>query len=158
MRNLAVPAALAVTLGLAACGSSDSSSSTSTPAKAAGLPRAELAKQANAICKTANTAATAVPAPASYEDPAQAAAYFEKIAPITATETKALLALQPADDVKDDYAAFTAAQSEANDLLQRILAKARAKDASGLDDLAKVKPAGAKVAAAARTVGATGCG
>jgi hypothetical protein len=145
----------AMSIGVTACGSSsDSGGSSSSDA----LSKSALLTKVDAICTKAQTDAQAVEAPASYEDPAVAAKYFDQVAPITDTETRALVALKPADEVKDDYAAFTQAQTEANDLLQTIKQKADSKDASGLDDLKKVQPAGEKVSAAAKKLGSKTCG
>jgi hypothetical protein len=144
---------VAMSVGMSACGSSSEDSGS-----AKGLSRADIASKANAICTKAQTDAQSVEAPASFADPTVAAAYFDQIAPITQTETDALLALEPADEVKDDYTAFTKAQSDANDLLQTIKEKADSKDASGMDDLKKVEPAGNAVAAAAKKLGAKTCG
>lgn len=151
-RKTMMGAALAATaVGMAACGSSSDTSSDA-------LSRSALVAKANAICTKAETDAKAVQAPTSYQDATVAARYFDQIAPITDAETKQLVALQPADDVKDDYAAFTKAQTDANTLLQSIRHKADTKDASGMDDLTKVAPAGDKVSAAATKLGAKTCG
>jgi hypothetical protein len=145
----------AMSIGMTACGSSsDSGGSSSSDA----LSKSALLTKVDAICTKAQTDAQAIEAPASYQDPTVAAKYFDQVAPITDTETKALVALKPADEVKDDYAAFTRAQTEANDLLQTIKQKADSKDASGLDDLKKVQPAGEKVSAAAKKLGSKTCG
>jgi len=142
---------VAMGVGVSACGSSSGGSDS-------GLSRSDLASKANAICTKAQTDAKAVPAPSDLTDATVAAAYFDKIAPITQTETDALLALKPADEAKDDFAAFTRAQSDANDLLQTIRKKADAKDASGLEDLKKVQGAGDAVSSAAKKLGAKTCG
>lgn len=144
----------AMSIGVTACGSSDSDSGGSSSA----LSKSALLTKVDAICTKAQTDAQAVEAPASYADADVAAKYFDQVAPITDTETKALLALKPADEVKDDYAAFTQAQTEANDLLQTIRKKADSKDASGMEDLKKVEPAGQKVSAAAKKLGSKTCG
>ena len=143
----------AMSVGLAACGSSSSGSSSSDT-----LSRSALVSKAEAICTKAQTDAKAITPPTDLTDPTVAAAYFDKVAPITQTETDALTALKPADEVKDDYAAFTKAQTDANDLLQTIKKKADAKDASGLDDLKKVAGAGDAVSTAAKKLGAKTCG
>jgi hypothetical protein len=151
-RNAAAGLAIMVAgVGLSACGSSSDSGDK-------GLSRSALVAKANAICKKAQTSAEAIQAPASFADPTTAAAYFDQIAPLTETETNDLLALKADDDAQADFAAFTKAQSAANDLLQTIKGKADSKDASGLDDLKKVQPAGDRVAAAAKKLGATTCG
>jgi hypothetical protein len=143
----------AMSVGLAACGSSSSSSSSSDT-----LSRGDIVSKAEAICTKAQTDAKAIPAPGDLTDPTAAAAYFDKVAPITQTETDALLALKPGDDVKADYTAFTKAQTNANDLLQTIMKKADSKDASGLDDLKKVAGVGDAVSTAAKKLGAKTCG
>jgi hypothetical protein len=138
----------ALAVALSACGSSGSSS---------GLSRSDLVSKANAICQTAQTAAKAVPQPTSLQDAATAAAYFDKVAPITAKETADMQALNPDGSASGDWKAFIAQQVSANALLQTIKSKADAKDPSGLQDLQKVKPQGDQVAAAATKLGATVC-
>jgi hypothetical protein len=152
-RGLAITS---LSVGLAACGSSSSSSSTAASGGAT-LAKAALIAKANSICSTAESASSAVPAPASYADPAVAAAYFDKIAPITDKETQDLLALQPASEVQAAYATFTAAQRASDTLLRTIRQKADAKDPSGQQDLAKAPAAGQRVADAATALGATVC-
>ena len=153
-------AIVAMGVGVSACGSSsDSASGGSGDSSASkGLSRTALTAKVDAICTKAVTDSQQITAPTSFADAAVAAKYFDQVAPITASETKAILALEPADDVKADFTAFTTAQSEANDLLQTIKSKADSQDASGMDDLKQVAPAGEKVAAAAKKLGATTCG
>jgi hypothetical protein len=151
-RNVAAGLTIvAMGVSVTACGSSSSGSSDA-------LSRSDIVSKAQAICTKAQTDAQAVKAPASFADAKVAATYFDKIAPITQTETDALLALKPGDDVKADYAAFTKAQTEANTLLQTIMKKADTKDASGLNDLKKVAGAGTVVSTAAKKLGAKTCG
>jgi hypothetical protein len=152
-------AALALTVAISACGSSSSSSSTSTPAtSASGLARTALAARANTICATATAASGAIKAPADLASNATAAAaYFDKVYPITDAETKELQALTPDSAASADWQAFVSAQVTADQLLLTIKQKADTKDASGLNDLKQVAPAGAKVAAAATKIGATTC-
>jgi hypothetical protein len=151
-RKTMMGAALAATaVATAACGSSSDKGGDA-------LSRSAIVAKANAICTKAETDAKAVQAPASYRDATVAARYFDQIAPITDTETRALVALKPADDVRDDYAAFTRAQTDANTLLQSIRHKADTRDASGMDDLNRVAPAGDRVSAAATKLGAKTCG
>jgi hypothetical protein len=142
--------ALAVlALGLTACGSSDS--------KDSGLSKSDLISKANAICKRGTKEGTAIKPPASLNDAAVAAAYFDKVEAVTKKETADLKALKPASDVKADYNAFTTAQQTAEDLVEQITAKAHAKDASGQADIAKLGPLGKKVNAAAKKLGANDC-
>jgi hypothetical protein len=153
-------AALALTVGLSACGSSSSSgSSTSTPATTtAGLSRTALAARANTICATASAASGAIKAPTDIaSNAASAAGYFDKVYPITDAETKELQALTPDAAAAADWQAYVSAQVAADTLLLTIKQKADAKDPSGLNDLKQVAPAGVKVAAAASKIGATTC-
>ncbi len=151
-------AVLALAAGVSACGSSSSSSSSSAAAGASGLSRAELAAKANMICATAKGQSSGITAPANIgADATAAAAYFDKIFPITDAETKEIQALQPAPAAAADWQSFVSAQVAADQLLLRLKTNADAKNPKGLADLAKVQPAGQKVAAAATKVGATTC-
>ncbi len=154
-------AVIALTGGLGACGGSSSSSRSSTTTTAAsGLSRSALAAKANTICATAQAQAALVKAPSATaiaSDASAAAAYFDKIFPITDSETKEIQALTPASEAATDWQSFVNAQVAADQLLQTIKQKADAKDASGLADLKKVQPAGQLVAVAANKIGATTC-
>jgi hypothetical protein len=143
--RLAVPMA-AASLGLAACGGSSDK-----------LSKDDLAKKANAICAKTEKAGKAIAAPKDITDPAQAAAYFDKVAPLTHKETTDLQALKPADEVKDDWKAFTDAEAKADAVVQGVKTKADKKDPSGLQDLQKITGLSATVSNAAKKVGATGC-
>jgi hypothetical protein len=161
MKTIRIAARLAIVAaaaGLSACGSSSSSSS-STPT-ASGLSQAELATKANAICATAQAQASKLTVPSGAtlaSDAVAAAAYFDKLFPITDKETKDIQALTPAAAAASVWQTFVTAQVAADQLLQTIKQKADAKDPSGLADLAKVQPAGQVVAAAATKVGAGTC-
>jgi hypothetical protein len=147
--------ALAACLGLAACGgSSDKKSSNSNDGT---LSRSEIAKKADAICKTGETDAGAVKAPADFSDANAAAAYFEKIVPLHQKQTDGLAALKPDAATKADWDAFMKTQNDNQTLLDRILAKAKAKDPSGQKDLAQIAPMAEKFSAAARKIGAKEC-
>lgn len=140
---------LAAGLALGACGGDDGGGA---------LDRAAVGKQLDAICKTANTDAAKIEAPADLGDPKVAAAYFGKVQPVTQKETDAIVALEGDDGVKADLDAVKSAQAAANDLLKTITEKAKNADSSGLKDLEGVVPAGQKFAAAAKKAGATSCG
>jgi hypothetical protein len=141
--------AVVVSTLVAGCGGSSSSS--------AQLNHSQLVAKADAICTTAQKQAHTVAAPTSLADVNQAAPYFDKIAPITNTETQALAALKPDSAAASDWNAFISAQKAANSLLATIHKKADAKDLSGLQDLRKIVPAGNAVIAAATKFGAGVC-
>ena len=144
--------AAAACLTLAACGDSDDTSSDD-----GALSRSELAAKADTICKTGETDAETVTAPASFEDADTAAAYFEKIVPLHQKQTDGLAALEPDADAKADWDAFMAAQNANQKLLNTILAKAKAKDASGQQDLQQFTVKSQEFAAAAKKIGSEEC-
>jgi hypothetical protein len=151
-------AALGLSAGLTACGSSSSSNSTSTGTAPAGLSRAALAARANTICSTAQSQSRLIKAPANLASDAVAAArYYDKVYPITDAETKELQALTPYSAAAADWQSFVAAQVAADSLLLQLKQKAEAKDPSGLNLLNKVAPAGQVVTRTAAKVGATTC-
>lgn len=145
-RGMLVSLAVAASLGLAACGEDKDK-----------LSKSELASKASAICETAQAKSSKIEAPGSYEDPEVTEAYFNKIVPISQKQTDDLKALEPADDVKEDWDAVIDNQNAANDLLKTIRDKARAKDKSAPQDIKKVAAIGEIFALAAKKVGAATC-
>jgi hypothetical protein len=151
-RATIVLVAAAACLTLMACGDSDDGSS-----DGGGLSRSELAAKADTICKMGENDAGAVTAPASFEDPDTAAGYFEKIVPLHQKQTDGLAALEPDDEAKADWDAFMKAQNANQQLLDTILAKAKAKDASGQQDLQQFTVKSQEFAAAAKKIGSEEC-
>lgn len=148
--------AVAATLAFAGCGGSDEASGDSGSSDT--LPRAELATKADAICETAKQDSLKVTQPTDFAtDPAAAAGYLSKIQVITRTEQTDLAALKPDADAKADYDAMVAAQGKLAGLLDGVVTKAKAKDASGLQDLAKGADLSKPFIAAATKIGAKGC-
>ncbi len=155
MKRKAMMGLIAVTacLGMAACGGSDDASSDDSK-----LSRSELATKADAICKTGETDAETVTAPANLDDANDAAAYFEEVVPLHQKQTDSLAALEPDDDAKADWDAFMKAQNDNQALLEQILAKAKAKDATGQQDLQKFTTSNSQAfAAAAKKIGSAEC-
>jgi hypothetical protein len=147
-RVIVVPVAVAISLGVAACGGSDDKK----------LSKSDLAKKANAICKPAKTKRSAIPAPADLTaDPVVATAYFNKLIPITQKETDDLADLKPADAIKTDWTQFVDRQKQATGQLILVRDKAKAKDTSGLQDLARLNRIGNKLTEEANAVDATEC-
>jgi mevalonate kinase len=147
-RVLVVAVAAVACLAIAACGGSDDKK----------LSKGELAKKANEICKTASKESSGINAPANItQDPVAAADYFGKLAPIFQKETDALAKLKPADEIKADWTQFVDRQKQANETLKIVRDKAKAKDRSGLQDLAKQARILTKLTAEANAVGATEC-
>src|ERR1044072_7608666 len=152
-RTTIVLMAIAACLGVAACGSSDDS-----PPGDGTLSRSELAEKADAICKTGEKDAETVTAPASFDDANDAAAYFGAIVPLHQKQTDSLAALKPDADTKADGDPFMATQNANQELLDTILAKAKAKDPTGQQDLQKFTAQSQAFAAAAQKIGSGGGG
>lgn len=77
---------------------------------------------------------------------------------ITKKQTDQLAALDPADDVKDDWNAFVSKVKEINDLLKKTKDAAASKDPKGLTDFQKQAPVLVKDIGAAAAAGVTACG
>ncbi|HEX6391103.1 MAG TPA: hypothetical protein VFZ89_16705 [Solirubrobacteraceae bacterium] len=144
---------LAAALGLAACGGDDDSG---------GLSKTDLATKADAICKEATTAARQLKVPPDFAQPnsnsVALAEYLSKLVPITSKQAADLAALKPADDVKQQWDAFTAKEQELSDYLKKVLTKAQANDPSALTDLQQDVPRlGQEFTTMAGQLGARGC-
>lgn len=146
-RRAGLVAAAVLSLALGACGGSSSS----------GLSRDALVKKANAICASAIAEGKGISQPASFQDANVAAAYFDKIEPITADATTKLEALKADSSVSADWNAYIAARKAGLTLLQTIRHKADTKDPSGLRDLQRAPAVQQRVIAAANKLGATTC-
>jgi hypothetical protein len=111
----------------AACGGSPS------PSK---LSKSELAAKVNAACTTYATRSTAIPQPRDFaSNPASAAAYLDKLRPLVESEHAAIARLDPPSELRARFDQFRAASSHQLRLFETALAKARAGDRSGLQDL-----------------------
>ncbi|WP_157260924.1 hypothetical protein [Patulibacter minatonensis] len=151
IRTATTAALAALTLSLAACGGDDGGSGDGT------LSKGDLQSKANAVCKDVETRLKAVTQPSDIQDANVASAYFDKVAPLATDLVDRLKALKPGDAEKADYDAFTAASTKVSDLLGTLKDKAKAKDQSGLQDLAKLDPLGSEANAAAKKLGLDAC-
>ena len=151
-RAMIVVLGAAAGIGVAACGGGGSDEQGS-----AKLGRTELVAKADAICRAGEKAAAAIDAPADFSDAKAAGAYFEKLAPLNEQQTDDLAALVPADDVKADWQPVVDAQHEGNELLKRLRDKAKAADASGLEDLKTFATVTGEFGAASKKLGAKAC-
>jgi hypothetical protein len=149
MRLAASGTAIAVLLVASGCGGGGASK----------LSQADLAKKAGPICLKASRDIVAVPQPANLVQDANAAAtYFEKIVPIADQTMKSLRALKPSDRLKSAWNAYLAKQQQEVDAFHKILDKAKAKDASGVQDLRNLGTLDNQVNAAAHAAGVPACG
>jgi len=152
-RRLCVGIAVTAALTAVGCGSSSGSG-------ASGLSRAQIDASANKICEEATAQIRAVGAlPADFRaNPTSAAAYLDKVTPITDKAVAALSALTPSSSVKDRWNDFILKNRSAQQALDSARARAHARDPSGLADFeAATGRLSQKLDVAARTVGATGC-
>ncbi len=114
------------------------------------LSRTALPPKANPICAKAAEELTAVRQPIGLTNPAQAGDYFRSFQRIRGKVVRELEKLEPDNDVKKDYDAYLAAQSEELELVDTIVKKAEARDRSGLRDIKRLEPLAKKRRAAAR--------
>ncbi len=152
-RRACVAIALMAALMVAGCGSSSSNG-------ASGLSRTQIDASANKVCEEATAKIQAVGAlPADFRtNPTSAAAYLDKVTPITDRAVAALSALTPSSSVKNQWNEFILKNRSAQQALDSSRARAHARDASGLADFeAATGRLSQKLDAAARAVGATGC-
>jgi ABC-type enterochelin transport system substrate-binding protein len=133
-------------VALAACGSDS---------KDSGKSKADIQKEASAICSDVKKELGAVKTPSNINDPAQALAYFDEAVPISQKAVDKLKALEPSGDYKTDYDAYVSAQSEQIDALAKVREKAKAKDPSGLKDLQNIDDT--KTSDAAKKAGLKAC-
>jgi hypothetical protein len=131
-------------LALGSCGGDDK------------LSKAELAKQANAICIDSEKRLRAVPQPAA-GDANKALEYYDKTAPLIAVAVTKLKALKPEDDVKRDWETYTSKQESATKLLGDLTRQVRARDPTARQTLAQIAALTRDSNAAAEKVGATSC-
>ncbi len=95
--------------------------------------------------------------PIGLTNPAQAGDYFRSFQRIRGKAVRELEKLEPDNDVKKDYDAYLAAQSEELELVDTIVKKAEARDRSGLRDIKQLEPLAKKRRAAARKAGLISC-
>jgi hypothetical protein len=138
-----------VAFGLAACGSSS---------KDKGPSKADFVAKANGICTTAKKQIASVKVPSDIQSNPQAAAtYFTKISDIFDSGVSDLKKVEAPSDLKADYDAYVAKQAEYGTKVAAIRDKAKAKDASGLDDLQKLDGINRETDAAATKAGLKAC-
>ena len=139
-------AAAAAMLTAAGCGGDDA------------LSKKELASEANKICAKYSKEGDKLKAPQNIGDPEQASKFFADAHDIAKRQQDDLEALTPADDVKQDYEAMTAATGKATTLLADLQTAAEDKDAKkGAELLQELEPESKKVDEAANAIGATTC-
>lgn len=130
--QLVRPAACFVATGvivLAGCGGSSSS----------GLSKARLAAKADAACSAFNEASAKIPQPSDFAtNPTAAAAYLDKLKPLSAAFESTMLSLKPNASAKPLWDRFIAAGKHVSALIYDADAKAHAKNRAGLKDLAQI--------------------
>ena len=135
-------------VALAACGDSDDGGDN-------GKSKADIQKEAQAICTDVKKDLEKIEAPSNIQDANEVSAYFEKAVPVSQEAVDKLEALEPPDDYKADYDAYVTAQAKQIDELAKVAEKAKAKDPSGLKDLQNIDEKTTENAA--RKAGLTTC-
>jgi len=123
----AVVAATGALALLGGCGGDDD--------EGGGLSKAELNEKTGALCKESSRKADAIPEPTNIEDADQAATYFGRIVALADEHVAKLQALEPEESLKPAYDEYLVAAEATRAFFKGILAKAQAKDPSGLQDL-----------------------
>jgi hypothetical protein len=114
-------------LAVSACGGASSG---------AQLSKSQLAAKVNAACTSYVKASSAVPQPRDFtSNAASAAAYLDKLGPLVESEHAAIAGLKPVPELRARFEQFRAASSHQLGLFQSAVAKAHAKDSSGVRDL-----------------------
>jgi hypothetical protein len=145
MAGVFVVAGLAV--GLVACGDEQADEQS----------RAELIEAANAICDKYDKRVDDIDEPTSLRKSEQAQAYFGELAPIFEAAEIDFRALDPNEDLEDEWTAFVRKTREGRDLTYRIANKATKRDRSYINDLDEYDRLDRESDELARNVGATGC-
>jgi hypothetical protein len=130
----------------------------SSGGSAGGLTRVQLDAQANAICKKANVASARIPEPDDIYDALDEESYFNLVLPVAIAATDQLMKLTPDSAVAADWKDFMTDREAGQALLQATTAKINAHNATAIPILQKQgPPLTAKIAAAAKKVGAVQC-
>jgi uncharacterized lipoprotein len=149
VRLVGVVAMVVAALGLTACGSSSDDK---------GPSKADFVAKANGICTTAKKQIADIKVPNDLQtNPQAAAAYFTKVSAAFDSGVADLKKVEAPDALKSDYDAYVAKQGEYATKVAAIRDKAKAKDASGLDDLKNLDGINKETDAAATKAGLKAC-
>jgi hypothetical protein len=154
-RRLAVVGAIGALAALGGCGGDDEDSG--------GLNAEELDKQSAAICAKGKEDIEALDTPSDEEfrdDPEKAAAYIGELVRLADENLVKLRALEPEEDLKADYVAYTGEVETSRDFLEDVRKKALARDPSGYEAMVQEASTGARdkaTEAAALKAGLKGC-
>jgi Putative metallopeptidase len=142
--------AVALAIAVAGCGGGDRG----------GLTRAQLDAKATQICKGSAAKIQKIGTPPDLSDPVAAARWLQSIVTLADQEVAQARALKPQAGLKPAYDAYLAQIDASRDFLAGVLAKARARDRTGLEDLQRELAFGKRqkaVIAAEREAGLNGC-
>lgn len=147
MRIAGVLVLAALALGLAACGDEEQDEQTS----------AELREAANKICDKYEKRIDEIEEPGNVRNSEQAEAYFGEVAGVVESAELDFSALDPNDELDEEWNAFVRTQREGKDLLTRVAEKATKRDRSYINDLSEIERIDRESDERARRVGASGC-
>jgi hypothetical protein len=143
---------VALAIAVAGCGGSDHHGS--------GLTRAQLDAKTTQICRRNAAKLHEIGAPPDLNDPVLAARFLQSIVELGDEQLAQARALKPQASLKPAYDAYLAQVAASRDFLADVLAKARARDGSGLVELRHELQSGEHqkaVIAAERKAGLNGC-
>jgi hypothetical protein len=149
--SIGVVVVVAVAIAVAGCGSGSDD--------AGGLTRAQLDVRTSRICTHGTAQVNRLGTP-DLNDPAAATTWLESVLRVADGEVSQARGLEPAAGLKPAYDAWIAQVVAERDFVRGVLAKARARDRTGLQDLqdeAEHHTHDRALAAAARRAGLTGC-
>jgi hypothetical protein len=144
MRNFSLFLICAALLAIAGCGGGDDSSSTTTAAGVSGatgasgatpLSQDEFLTQANTICATLNKEIEALQAPTN--DMQSIADFASQGLALVQPAFDQFSALQPPDELADQWEAYLADAQKQIDLDKQLLAAAQDNDAGAVNDTVK---------------------
>jgi hypothetical protein len=140
--------AVALTIAVAACGSSSS-----------GLSKAQLASKTDTICSKYSAKVKAVSQPADLlTNHVSAARFFGQVAALYDQALGEFRALKPDSSVKAQWEDTVSKFAALDNLVGELKSKAEHADRSGIALLSQIKPLTAAANAAASGIGATTCG
>lgn len=150
MKSIRIAGALIVALlalGVAACGDEEQDDQT----------RDELVEAANRTCDKFEKRLDEIEEPRNFRSTEQARTYWDEAAPVFESHYIELKALDPNDELEDEWRAFLSRQRELKDVTARIANKAIKGDRSFINDQNEAVRINDDSNGIARRLGARGC-
>lgn len=137
----------ALALGLAACGDEEADNQS----------KSEVTEAANTICTNFAKRIDAIDTPTDIRNTEQAATYWGEAAPVVEAKHSELKALDPDDDLVDEYNAYIRKIAELEKLTMTVADKTSEGDRSYINDLEEVDSVAKDAREMAGAIGASQC-